>query len=88
MAQYTPSPWKVFNAWNNRDLISFTRIGNNENTVIQSEDTNDDLQATQSDLNLICAAPELLEFIKKFTKTPEKCTLMDALLLIDKVEGK
>lgn len=68
MTNHTPGPWKVFNAWqDHRDQsIEFTRIGNDEKTVIHAEDSQVEIVApNEADLHLITVAPELLEELEK-----------------------
>lgn len=72
MTQHTPGPWKIFNAWEHKGVIAFSRIGNDEKSVIRSENTQTDIYATnEADLHLIAAAPELLEACEKIIKYDE-----------------
>lgn len=72
MSKHTPEPWKVFNAWqDHRDQsIQFTRIGNDETTILHAEDTQVEIVVpNEADLHLIAAAPELLQALVLIDET-------------------
>lgn len=62
MNKHTPGPWKLYNGYEHKKVIRFTRIGNDADTVLSAADPEDELLAiNEADLRLIAAAPELLE---------------------------
>ena len=63
-SKHTPAPWKVFNAWQSGDAVKFSRIGNDDETIITVQDSDDITAFKEADLHLIAAAPEMLEALE------------------------
>jgi hypothetical protein len=70
--KHTPGPWKIFNAYDiGEGEIAFTRVGTNETDVLWAGNFSADLVASEANIRLIAAAPDLLEALEMALRAME-----------------